>query len=603
MRLLIVDDHEVVRRGVRSLLEAENGLHVCGEAVDGQDAIAKAQQLEPDAIVIDISMPNMSGLDAIREIRRLLPRVRIVVLSQHDDPAMMRQALTAGAHGYVVKSAITADLLNVLQRVWDGEQFVLPAALGSTGTTVDAQELLRELEASKEQVAQESTALRKLNECSSRLWKIASLHEGLEEMLSAIIELLRADKGNVQLLSAECGVLTIEAQRGFEKDFLDFFREVSADDDSACGRALRTGERIVIRDVDEDASYEPFREVARAAGYRAVTSTPLIGRRGAPLGILSTHFRLPYRPSDHDLRRLDLYARQATDFIERCRIEEGLRTNEERLRTLSQALDLEVRARTKELEDKNADLLRQSEQVRELSHILLRTQDEERRYIARELHDSAGQTLAVLGMNVARFAREAQSAAPGIVERGKEIADLVQQLSREIRTTSYLLHPPLLDESGLSSALKEYVQGLTERSGIAITVDVDEGLGRLPRDMELAIFRLVQECLTNIHRHSGSTTARIRVFLDGGSVRVEVTDQGKGIPPQRLTEIQTGASGVGIRGMRERLRHLGGTLNIESNSSGTRVSATIPVRPEAAASMRVCVNLAAQTQLSDKLRT
>ena len=585
MRLLIVDDHQVVRRGIRSLLEAENGLHVCGEAVDGQDAIAKAQQLDPDAIVMDISMPNMNGLDAIREIGRLLPSVRIVVLSQHDDPAMMRQAFATGAHGYVVKSAISTDLLTVLHRVWDGEQSVLPVALGSTGTNVEAQELLRELEVRKEQVAQESEALRKLNECSSRLWKIASLHEGLQEMLNAIIELLAADKGNVQLLNPERSVLTISAQRGFAKDFLDFFREVSADHDSGCGRALRTGERVVIEDVDQDAPYEPFREVARAAGYRAVTSTPLIGRRGMPLGILSTHFRLPHRPSDQDLRRLDLYARQATDFIERCRIEEGLRENEERLRRLSQALDLEVRARTKELEDKNADLLRQSEQVRELSHILLRTQEEERRHIARELHDSAGQTLAVIGMYVAQLVRDAERAAPGIAERGKEIEDLVQQLSRGIRTTSYLLHPPLLDESGLSSALNEYVQGVAGRGGVAITLEIAENLGRLSKDMELVIFRFVQECLTNIHRHSGSTTARVRVLLEGSGVCVEVTDQGKGIPPERLIEIQIGGSGVGIRGMRERLRHLGGTLNIESNSSGTRVAATIPIQQQSAASM------------------
>lgn len=143
-------------------------------------------------------------------------------------------------------------------------------------------------------------------------------------------------------------------QRGFEKDFLDFFREVSANDECACGRALRTSEQMVIEDVDADASFKPFRDVARAAGFRAVTSTPLIGRTGARLGILSTHFRLPHRPSDQDLQRLDLYAQQAADFIERCRTEEGLRENEERLHRLSQSLDLEVRARTKELEDRNA---------------------------------------------------------------------------------------------------------------------------------------------------------------------------------------------------------------------------------------------------------
>ena len=123
------------------------------------------------------------------------------------------------------------------------------------------------------------------------------------------------------------------------------------------------------------------------------------------------------------------------------------------------------------------------------------------------------------------------------------------------------------------------------RGGVAITLEIAENLGRLSRDMELVIFRFVQECLTNIHHHSGSTTARVRVLLEGSGVRVEVTDQGKGIPPERLIEIQIGGSGVGIRGMRERLRHLGGTLNIESNSSDTRDAATIPIQQQSAASM------------------
>ena len=191
------------------------------------------------------------------------------------------------------------------------------------------------LQQSKAQIEAEAHALAKLNACSSRLWQMRSLHEGLEEMLSATIEFLGAAKGNIQIFHPERGVLTIEAQRGFEKDFLDFFREVSANDGCACGRALRTGERIVIEDVEKDAQFASFREVARGAGFRGVTSTPLLGTHGVPLGILSTHFTLPHRPSDQELRRLDLYVRQGADFIERCRSEEQLRQNEERLRVLS----------------------------------------------------------------------------------------------------------------------------------------------------------------------------------------------------------------------------------------------------------------------------
>jgi PAS domain S-box-containing protein len=212
---------------------------------------------------------------------------------------------------------------------------------------------------------------------------------------------------------------------------------------------------------------------------------------------------------------------------------------------------------------------------------LMKIQDEERRRIARELHDSAGQTLTVLGMSLAQLVQRAEVVSPELAREGEEIEGVVQQLSREIRTTSYLLHPPLLDELGLSSALNWYVEGLAQRSGIAIKLDIADNFGRLPSDVELAIFRLVQECLTNVHRHSGSKTASIRIFSERESLHVEVSDQGKGIPPERLAKIRSGGSGVGVRGMQERLRQFGGEMSIEVTGSGTRVSASIPLPKDA----------------------
>jgi PAS domain S-box-containing protein len=211
---------------------------------------------------------------------------------------------------------------------------------------------------------------------------------------------------------------------------------------------------------------------------------------------------------------------------------------------------------------------------------LMKVQDEERRHIARESHDSAGQTLTVLGLSLAQLVERAQVIAPELAKEGREIEGVVQQLHREIRTTSYLLHPPLLDECGLASAVKWYVEGLGQRSGIAINLDIAENLGRLPSDVELAIFRLVQECLTNIHRHSGSKAASIRIFVDAESLHAEVSDQGKGIPSKRLAEIRSGGSGVGIKGMQERLRQFGGTMTVESNGAGTRVVASLPIPKE-----------------------
>jgi PAS domain S-box-containing protein len=212
---------------------------------------------------------------------------------------------------------------------------------------------------------------------------------------------------------------------------------------------------------------------------------------------------------------------------------------------------------------------------------LMKAQDEERRRIARELHDSAGQTLTVIGMSLGQLVHQAEGIAPALAREGKEIEAMVQQLHSEIRTTSYLLHPPLLDESGLASALSWYVEGLAERSDLAITLDIAANVGRLPNDMELAIFRVVQECLTNIHRHSDSKTALIRVDREGETVLIEVRDHGKGISPDRLLEIQSRGSGVGIRGIRERIRQFHGEMKIESNGSGTSVVVSIPMPKEA----------------------
>jgi len=201
--------------------------------------------------------------------------------------------------------------------------------------------------------------------------------------------------------------------------------------------------------------------------------------------------------------------------------------------------------------------------------------------IARELHDSAGQTLTVLGISLAQLAQKTGRRSPEIATDVDKIQETVQQLHREIRTTSYLLHPPLLDENGLYSAIHWYIDGIRERSDLDIRLEIPEDFGRLPRDMELVIFRLVQECLTNIHRHSGSKTASIRMAREESRIALDIRDEGKGIPPERLAEIRSGRSGVGIRGMQERLRQFEGTMTIDSRSFGTHVSVTIPIPKDA----------------------
>ena len=268
----------------------------------------------------------------------------------------------------------------------------------------------------------------------------------------------------------------------------------------------------------------------------------------------------------------------ARDITQRKRIERELYESEERFRALAGALDTQVQFRTQELQRRNVEILQQSDQLRHLSGRLLQIQDQERRHIARELHDSAGQTLAALGMNLAQLAEHLKNNPAQVAEDVKDAQALVQHLTQEIRTTSYLLHPPMLDESGLSYALRWYVQGLAERSELKIDLKIPENFGRLSSELELVIFRLVQECLTNIHRHSGSKTALIRVGREADKIYLEVQDHGKGMSQKQLAEVQSQGVGVGIRGMRERLRQFHGVLTIESDALGTKIVATLPVK-------------------------
>ena len=223
------------------------------------------------------------------------------------------------------------------------------------------------------------------------------------------------------------------------------------------------------------------------------------------------------------------------------------------------------------------DLTSQKQQI-EFAARLQTMQDEERRRLARDLHDSVGQTLAALSMNIGIIQAQSHNLDAAGARALSDNAGLVEQVSREIRTISHLIHPPLLDIAGLASALRWYVDGFAERSNIKVDLEIPDDFGRLPDEVEIAIFRIVQECLTNIHRHSGSTTATIRLQQDGNRLTVQVQDRGKGIPLAKQHElIELGRGGVGFAGMRERLRRLDGTLEIESAGSGTLVSATLKV--------------------------
>jgi signal transduction histidine kinase len=275
--------------------------------------------------------------------------------------------------------------------------------------------------------------------------------------------------------------------------------------------------------------------------------------------------------SDEKLLRSVALQNARAVLLARERAERELLSAKEALGKARDELEKRVQERTAELERANQGL-------RDLSARLLVLQDEERRRLARELHDSVGQILAALSMNVGVVKAQVHKLDSRGAKAALENIQLVEQASREIRTISHLLHPPLLEIMGLASALRGYVEGFSQRSKIEVDLKIPSDFDRLPEVLELTVFRMVQECLTNIHRHSGSATATIRIQREGGHLVVQVIDRGKGMSKEKQRESTVAApSGVGFAGMRERLRQLGGTLEIQSDGNGTIVSAILKV--------------------------
>lgn len=270
-----------------------------------------------------------------------------------------------------------------------------------------------------------------------------------------------------------------------------------------------------------------------------------------------------------DKGKLAGFAKITRDTTERMRSQEAL-----------QRANADLGAEVKERLSAQEKLANSEKSLRELSLHLLRTQDEERRRIGRELHDSLGQYLAILKMNLDSLQMDFADNHDGAGQQVTQCVRLVEDSIKEVRTISYLLYPPMLEEVGLKSAIPWYLEGFSNRSNIKTTFETDEEMGRLGRDVELALFRVLQESLTNVHRHSGSTTANIRLSRIDGRVVLEIADQGKGISPKLLEQSNKdwlGSLGVGLRGMNERIRQLGGKLEISSTPGGTVVTAGVPV--------------------------
>ncbi|HOX56211.1 MAG TPA: transporter substrate-binding domain-containing protein [Candidatus Paceibacterota bacterium] len=222
---------------------------------------------------------------------------------------------------------------------------------------------------------------------------------------------------------------------------------------------------------------------------------------------------------------------------------------------------------------------RAEEELHRLSAHLLQVRDLERRHLARELHDTTAQHLAALSLNLAQLRRNLPSTSPAAQTQCAECLELAHQAAQEIRTHSYLLHPPLLEVMGLAEAVEDYAQGVTARCGIQVELATSPDFGRLPADMELALFRVMQECLANVLKHSRSPRAKIRLTRQASLIKLEVQDMGQGIPVDKLARLKarSGGLGVGLGGMHERVSLLGGRLDLESGPTGTTVCATVPL--------------------------
>jgi signal transduction histidine kinase len=246
-----------------------------------------------------------------------------------------------------------------------------------------------------------------------------------------------------------------------------------------------------------------------------------------------------------------------------------------------------------------------AESYRVLSARLLEMQDSERRRIARELHDSVGQYLAGLKINLHQLESSKISAAPDDSRILSEALDLADQAITEVRTMSHLLHPPLLDELGLESAARWYVEGFAKRSGLKAELTVGDIRGRLAKETELALFRVLQETLTNVHRHAEARSVAIELSLAGEQAVLAVRDDGKGIPSDVLHKFRSGlAAGIGLAGMRERVAELGGQLRVDSTSGGAIVCATlptVPVQPQDGKSLSVLLNMPDSNTRDDRV--
>jgi len=605
---------------------------------------------------MDIGMPHLNGLEAARVIRKEVPQSEILILSQYEATEMRPAALQAGAREYITKSDVARDLLTAVESVTQHLIASGSTPIQRSAPTNGEPKIReRQINVSPQKRAEEANAwlaavvessddaiisedlngiITSWNAGAQRMFEYTKA-EAIGQPLKLIIPSALYDEETRILQRLRNGerIDHYESIRlsksGKQIDVSLTISPVKGSD----GRVL--GASKIARDITErKQAEEALRKVYDELELRVSERTAELERRTAQVQeqaelldlandaifVRNLDARITYWNQGaerlYGWTRAEVLGKPIDDYLKTQFPQPFADIRSEILRTGSWQGELihstkdrrriTVASRWSVWSDKqgkplgflelNTDLTEQKraeENLRTMSGRLLQLQDEERRRIARELHDSAGQMLVALDMNLATIQRDGANLNHGAARACAESLHLVQQLSKELRTISHLLHPPLLDEAGLPSAIRWFVEGFAERSKIPVALEIPQNLGRLSPEFETTIFRVVQEGLTNIHRHSGSSTAAIRISQGPEAIRLEISDRGKGIPAGvQLGLAGAGRSGVGIQGMRERLRQLGGHLEIQSRRTGTTILAVLPLRNSTAMDAQHAVKLA-----------
>ncbi len=327
--------------------------------------------------------------------------------------------------------------------------------------------------------------------------------------------------------------------------------------------------------ADEELRVSLLREGAQDYMVKPFSRHELLARVGSQVALKRTRDLLQHELNSKEKDVASLASKLAERHHELNQALEKVTASEAQLEQKVRDRTAKLRIAVNELQVEVQKRNQVEHSLRHLSGRLLQLQDEERRRLARELHDSTGQVLAALQIHVAALQQKSNGDSPGREEIVSEVASLTQQAIREIRTLSYLLHPPLLDETGLVPSLRWFVQGFADRSKIAVDLELPENIGRLPEEIETTVFRVIQEALVNVHRHSGSPTAKVQITVTDVELTLTVTDEGKGLKEE--IQLGEGQLGVGIRGMRERIRQLGGEIEFRNGTSGTILTARLPL--------------------------